>query len=488
MKILKIVTALWLSLTLVGVAACNPFGDGEETKEQLVEVSRGDMTISVNGNGNIETSRETKLNFGSGGTVESISVEEGDEVSKGKVLASLETVTLELEKSRAQLSVTQAKTALTQAEITRQTAEQTLENTRDRKKSLELALLQAQINLRTAEHTLDETRDIYTWPDIETAKEDVEEAKAFVEYVSERLDLASTPAEQTQWTITLTYAQARLASAETKLDAMIKSYDTEEVAIAKLKVDAARMAEEEAQKNLDKLEEEIALAELQLEAAEDSVEQVRQSLALSRQSLDEAQRQLDEAVITAPFDGVVAAVYVKTGDIITSPSMAPKPVIQLIDPEDLELTVELDEIDVPEVKPGREAVITLDALPETEFTGKVTKIFPVPSVVGGVVLYSVKISIEVPEDSGVKTGMSASADIIITERKDVLLIPDRAIETDDQGRSIVKVMTEENQLEERQIVTGISDGFFTEVISGLSEGEKVLEPRAKRDTSGTGLF
>ena len=459
--------AFLLCLILVGVTACNAFGEEEETTQQVVEVVRGDLIVSVSGSGNIETSRDARLSFGSGGRIDKIYVEKGDEVSQGEVLAELDADALELAKTQAEVALTQAELALTQAQLNQQTAEYNLKNTQDTKDTLELALLNAQINLRNAEHHLDETRDIYTWPEIEVAQDDVDDAKAFLDYL-----LSFGPTQEQ-----LDYAQARLDAAESTLDAMINSYDTEEVAIAKLQVEAAVMAEAQAQKNLDELIEDITIMELQLEAAKASVEQARESAALGRESLDQAQKQLDEAIITAPIAGVVASLSAEEGDIIPSPTMSPQPVIYLIDPTGLELVVEIDEIDVPEVKLGQEVIIELDALPDTEFKGVVTIIYPLATEVGGVVLYDVKIELDVPEDSGIKVGMSASADIILANRSNVLLVPDRAITEDGEGRTMVKVMVNE-QIEERLVEIGISDGFDTEIINGLREGEMVLIERA----------
>jgi len=93
-------------------------------------------------------------------------------------------------------------------------------------------------------------------------------------------------------------------------------------------------------------------------------------------------------------------------------------------------------------------------------------------------LFDVKIEFEVTEGIGLRVGMSASADIVINERSSVLLVPDRAIKQDDQGNDMVEVMVNE-QTEERIVVTGLSDGYQTEIISGLEEGEVVIERRAK---------
>jgi len=460
----KITGVLLLCLVLIGITACNPLGEAEEV-EELVEVVRGDLTVSISGSGNIEAADEAELTFAIGGRVEGIFIEEGDEVSQGEILARLDTDDLALAKTQAEVALTKVSLALTQAQLAQQTAEYNLKTTQDKKGSLELALFNVQIDVKTAKQYLDETQNIYTWPEIEVAQKEVDRWEAYVDYVVEQ----NLPAA------TVAYAQARLAAAEGTLDAMINSYDTEDVVIAKLKLEAKEMAEAQAQKDIDELTEEISLKELEVASVKDSIEQAWQSVALARESLDHAQKNLDETTITTPFDGVIASVSAEEGDTVTTAMT----IIHMVNPGSMELTVEIDEIDIPEVELGQETIITFDALPDDEFTGSVVTILPVPKEVGGVVLYDVKIKLDVPEDSGIKVGMSASADIIIDKRSDILLVPDRAIEKDDQGNPVVRVVIDE-ETTERPVITGISDGFDTEIISGLSEGETVIETRIKR--------
>jgi len=389
----QIITVLLLCLALAGSLACSPFGGGGEEKEtgpQLIEVVRGDLVVSVSGSGNIGVSNEAKLAFGVGGRIDKIYVKEGDEVNEDDVLARLDTG------------------------------------------ALELALTKEQIALQTAEYNLAQARDLYTWPRIKTAQSDIDDAEAYVDYVLER-GLSEA---------TLVYAQARLTAAEATLDAMINSYDTEEVAIKRLE------------------------------------------LELAQQSLEYAQKQLDEATLTVLFDGVVASVYVDEGDTILSTTT----IIHLLDPTSMELEVEVDEIDIPVVKLGQRVIIEVDALPDVELEGEVTFISPLAREESGLVLYEVKISLAVPEGSGLRAGMSAAADIVIDERSNVLLVPDRAIKQDGQGNPVVEVMVGE-QTQERPVVVGISDGFQTEIVDGLKKGEiVVIEARVKSRSSGPGLF
>lgn len=216
-------------------------------------------------------------------------------------------------------------------------------------------------------------------------------------------------------------------------------------------------------------ETELEAATLRLEVADLQLEVANSQLVAAEEAVDEAQKQLDEATLSAPFRGVVTSVDVIEGDAVSATTT----IVHLIDLAAMELTVALDEIDIPSVKPGQRAIIELDALPALNLEGRVSSIGPLPTVESGVVLYEVEIGFDVPWNSGLRFGMSATADIIISERTDVLLVPDRAINQDSQGNPIVYVMVDE-QIEERSVVIGMSDGYQTEIVSGLEEGEIVV--------------
>ena len=471
-------------LTLLVMASCNPLGSGEdEVSRQLVEVTRGDLIIGVTGSGKIEISREARPTFGSAGKLESILVKEGDRVRQDDVLARLDTSALELTLAQAQADLSQAELALTQAQLSERTAEYDLKNTRDSEGALELAVLNAQVSLEQAQRALNTG---IAAADHDTAWSRLNRARAWYEYVTEIWPQES-PGEIEDWHLALERAEDELEAAQAHYDNVLSGYDSNEIAIKKMQVEAAQMSLDEAQQDLDDLAEDIALRELQLASAHESTLQYERLVELARLSLNDAQRQLDEATIVAPFDGIVAKVLAKEGDNIPSPAMAPQTIIHLIDPTQMELVVEVDEIDIPLVALDQEAVITVDALPDAEFKGTVTAVYPVPVEEGGVVLYEVRLSVEVPENSGIKVGMSASADIVLAEHSNVLLVPSRAIMQNSQGETIVKVMVDE-QAEERAVVVGLDDGFRAEIISGLSEGETVVvEVRTKSSTS-MGMF
>ena len=421
MKRRGIIGILLLGLILITATACGS-DDKETTSQQPTE---SDTNVTINADGNIEASSHERLTFGSGGKVAKISVKEGDRVSKGDVLAMLDTGALELAEAQEQVALTQEQVALTQeqvaltqAKLAHQKAERSLKNTQDTEEALELTLYNAQIDVRSAEHYLDETRDIYTWPDIETAKKDVENAEAFLQYALER-NLPDA---------TITYAQARLDAAEAVLDAKRNAYDTEEVAIASMQLEAARRAEAQAQKNLTKLSDDITIKALEVESAKESVEHAQQNVNLAQQnvnlaqkSLEQARKDLEEATIIAPFDGTVAKIGAKEGEFLSPAAFTGTTIVEIIDLRHMELTARVDELDVVKVKTGQKVMISVDAMPGTKLEGRVTFISPVAREPGVVLFesddeekdYEVKIDFDIPEHSPIRSGMNATAEIIV---------------------------------------------------------------------------
>ena len=447
-----IIGILLLGLMLLGATACG--GGGEETTAETV---KSDINVTVTGYGNIEASSHERLTFGSGGKVGEIAVKEGDKVSKGDVLARLDTGTLELAEAQAQVALTQAQVALTQAQVAltqaklaEQTAEHNLKNTQDTEGTLELALSNAQIAVKTARFNLEKTTDLYTWSDIKTAKGDVDDARRYLDELLEKVGLFLPEDEEGQypkieeyvfgedffkgtawesWQEELVHAQSRLNTAEDRLDAMLSGSDPEEVAIKKLQLETAEKAKAEAQKNLDKLSDELVIKALEVEAAKESVEHAQQNVNLAQQniylaqkSLIQASKDLEEATIIAPFDGTVANINVKEGEFLSPAAYAETTIVEIVDPRHMELTARVDELDVVKVKIGQKVMIIVDAMPGTKLEGQVTFISPVAREPVGVLLfededeeksYVVKIDFDIPENSPIRAGMSATAEIIV---------------------------------------------------------------------------
>ena len=212
----------------------------------------------------------------------------------------------------------------------------------------------------------------------------------------------------------------------------------------------------------------IRVMELQREAAAATVD-------AARLNLEAAMDALDDASVEAPIGGVVTAVMVKEGDNLTSMNFF-NPAFHIIDPSNLEMTGLIDEMDIAEISTGQKAIVTMDALPGMEVVGNVTYISAAAMIEAGVVMYETTVTLQNP-GSEVKDGMSATADIVMDEKENVLVIPTSAVMRGDAGEDIVYVVDAEGEATARPITTGMRSGRIIEVVSGLSEGEIIaLEP------------
>ncbi len=439
-----------LCIVLLCSISCNPFGKSASTNAtERVNVVSGNLTVTVSGSGNIEVSKEAKLTFGVAGRVDKIYVAEHDKVIKGQVIARLETDTLELAVSQAKTALAQAQTAQSQAAV---------------------AKTQAETAVAVAQFTLDKIKEVNDIEDkITRLQTEIDVANAMSGFGSD-----------VNWDV-VKQLQAELAQKKQELGILLG--EPEFVGLVTYDILS--------QKYGRWVVDDVRIKELQLKSAQQAVTQSQKALdgtqnavELAQKSLSVAEKQLDSATITAPFDGVVADVPVKEKDFIPSPTLT---IIQIIDPSTMRLKIDVDEIDIPSVKPGQKATIELDALPDLLLEGKVTSISLLSSPKTGVVVYDAQIDFATSEDVGLRDGMSATADIIVAERHNVLLVPERALNRNNPGNPTVKVMVN-GTIEERAVVVGVSDGSQTEIVDGLKEGDAVVERPIATETSSTGLF
>jgi RND family efflux transporter MFP subunit len=245
-----------------------------------------------------------------------------------------------------------------------------------------------------------------------------------------------------------------------------------QVEMAEEQVKAARAQYEIAKENLDNgvlgVSEDVL--ELQVDIAKASWESAKLGLESAKLGLESAELNLEKAEIVAPFDGVVADISITEGKEISTAALA-TPAISLVDTSDIEMRGSIDEIDISVVELNQEANILLDALPDEEIKGRVAFISPIGTSLIGVVSYDTTITLENPV-AELRDGMSATAEVIIERRDDVLMIPNRAIRGTLEN-PWVEVYIDE-QVEEREITLGLTDGINTEVLSGLEEGEEVV--------------
>ncbi len=224
--------------------------------------------------------------------------------------------------------------------------------------------------------------------------------------------------------------------------------------------------------DLDGLREQYELARVALEDA-------RARRELTRKGKVSKGGTLVETVIRAPEPGTVLSRSVNTGDpVVPLTSYQPgTELASLADMNDLVFKGTVDEIDVGKIAVGMPCRITVGALPEAVVNGRLARIAPKAEKSEGSTLFDVEVELAPHEGVTLRAGYSANASVIIREKKNVLLLPERLVHFGEGEEPFVEVPgTGEDAAPVKVPVTlGLSDGLNVEIVSGLSEGDEVVE-------------
>jgi HlyD family secretion protein len=182
---------------------------------------------------------------------------------------------------------------------------------------------------------------------------------------------------------------------------------------------------------------------------------------------------LERMTLSAPFAGIVARVTGEIGEYTTPspPGIPTPPAVDLIDDTCLYVSAPMDEVDAPRIKKGQPARITLDAIPGQSFAGHVRRVAPyVTEVEKQARTVDVEVDFDTPPERPLLVGYSADVEAIIERRDNVLRVPTQAIQQD----GTVLVLGAGDTLETRHLKTGLANWAFTEIVSGLTAGDRVL--------------
>jgi RND family efflux transporter MFP subunit len=185
-------------------------------------------------------------------------------------------------------------------------------------------------------------------------------------------------------------------------------------------------------------------------------------------NLTEYVTKLRDASIIAPFDGIIAKIDAKIGELVNTEKI----IVTLINPRGLQIEIDVPETDISKISMGNSVQITLDALPEEIFEGQILEMDSGKTVIEGVVYYKIKILFEGNENK-IKSGMSGDATIQTEKKENVLNIPQRAI-ISKNGKKFVRIL-DGKDIVEKEITTGLrGNKGEIEVLNGLSEGEEII--------------
>ena len=461
-------------------------------------VDRADLNVSIMATGNLEPLNDVDIGTELSGTVAAVMVEANDQVKKGQILAKLNTDQLEDTITKAKAALASAESGVAQAKAKILQADADIKQSRASIQKSQSSILQSQASqdqaiaqVMQARSTENEARANYNRLNQLYQKSGGK--------IPSRSDLEASKA-------TFDRAQAAHASAKASAQSAVAS-------ISSAKADLASTRAGDSSVSAAKLSAQAAL-----KSAESDVIQAQATLR-------SAQTNLSKAIITSPIDGVVLARSIETGQTVASSLSAPTLFTIAEDLLKMELQVSVDEADVGQVKAGLPATFTVDAWPGRKYKGNTTRVSLSADTSESVISYLTLLSVD-NKDLSLRLGMTATANIETQSRSNALRVPNTALrftpasnepsksskaerparasnsggdflsklvpnQRRDRGGQRNKNNTsketvaptkqqtvwvlEDGKLQAIEVETGITDGKYTEIVSGgLREGMEVI--------------
>ncbi len=486
---------------------------GQPKPAQVATAFVGDLSAKVSASGQVESAQIAQLSVNTPGIVARVPVRVGDAVQAGDVLVQLQTddLALQVEQAEQNLALSQAQLEALQqspsaedvaaAKAAVHSAQAALDELRAGPRAQDIAASEAELRAQQAnvasasaayQGTLESISDAViaaAQADLLAAQIAYDEAQetadnhpngrtydAFLE-ASEQLEIAQAALDEllagpNQGTVSSAAASISAAAANADQAAanhalLLSGASTSQIAAAE-----ANLAQ--AQANLANLT--AGPTDEALTVAQTQVEQARLTLA-------DAQETLAKATIKAPFAGRLTQVYIEQGEYTTGT------VVELVSNE-LYVLLSVDEMDVGALTVGQPARVTLEPWPDIEIAAEISSIAPSANVgLDGIVSFDVRLDLGAT-DLPVLVGMTTDAELITAQRENVLLVPNAAITANRQaGTFSVNLITgEAGEVKRVPVTIGLQDTDWTEITSGLTEGDQVAVGELKTPTRRVGPF
>lgn len=266
--------------------------------------------------------------------------------------------------------------------------------------------------------------------------------------------------------------QAQLKAKKTAYDVALSSYNR----LSKLYTQKAT--------SLDS----VNTAKSTLDNAKPEMEAIEANIKQAEIEVNTAETNVGYTKITAPMDGTVISVPVSEGQTVNANQTTPT-IVTIADLSKMKIKPEISEGDITKVKAGQEVSFTILSDSQTVYHSVIDSVDPANTTTSdssstssstssssssttSAIYYYANVLIDNP-DRTLRIGMTTENNIKIANAKDVLLVSNMAIQKRD-GKSVVNILNDKNQPEQREVETGVQNDFQTEIKSGLNEGEKVI--------------
>ena len=318
-------------------------------------------------------------------------------------------------------------------------------------------------------------------------REELKKAKAKLKEVKE-----TYPKQIEAKKLKLQSALAELKSAKAKLKAKEENYRLKKWELERQeelfkkgytteqKLKRAKFEFKQAESDLKSAQEALRKAELQVEVAKRELAELKEKfkaeLAVAKANLKQAEIRYSYSFIYAPKSGIISFVSTQEGETVVAGLNAPQ-FVTILDPEKLENWIYVDETEIGKIKEGMDVIFTVDTYRNKVFHAKVEKIYPQPEPKNNVVYYIV-VAGGFKDVKLLRPGMTTHNSIIAGVKKNVLVVPNAAVKWKNGKYVVYKV--EEGKVKEIPVKVGWSDEQFTEIVSGLKEGDTVAIRLEKR--------
>ena len=441
-------------------------------------VKRSDIVQKVIVNGNTKAVTDSSLAFEVNGTVKSASVSVGSGVVVGQALISLDQSALYADLLKAQANVASEEARLD--ELNKGTKPEDIAVSETEVANAKVALSDAKNNLKNkvvdvVNNSIDQffSNPKTTNPQFNLAvndtqlKNNINSGRSVVETIVQNWTDADIDKN-------LPIVVALLDNVALAVNSQTSSSGVSQTTLDanRASISAARSTITTARETLNSSISKLALAEknLTLKKSGSTPEVIKAQEARVLQNkaqVESVQAQLSKMTLRSPQNGVITKQDAKVGEIVTPG----KVVVTVISDSDLEIESNVSEVSIGKVMVGNPVVITFDAFPGETFSGKVAYIEPGETVVDGVVNYKVTVAFteKYPQ---IKSGLTSRLELITSEKKEVLTIPEYAVTKNETGTFVAKLNGKVST--QVPVTLGIrgQDGFV-EVVSGLNEGDVI---------------
>jgi len=455
----------------------------DEPEYEFAQAQIGDVIQEIEVSGELKTSFEIDLSFQNSGQVSYLPIKEGQNVTRGQLLAQLNLSELKAKESEAQANLASARAQLNQILFSTQTS---LSNAYD---DARLEIEKSRIRSTDSLNTLTKLFDVsglikskYQNNDFQlrinvtnnyasaklafdnirslanesASKKDSQVTDAALDIIPQKMGVVRVALETTRDFMQTVLVTSDVSS--TDIDSLLS-----EITTASVNLNSALIALIGAWQDVEaeKVGAQESARQAEIDSAQAQVEKAQAALDLIRAQISNSQ-------IIAPLSGTLSEIEIELGEY-ASPNT---PAITIISSGDFKIEADVPEADITQIQNGQKVSVKFDAIPNETFNGHVELIKTRGKSIEGVIYYQTVIFID-QKDDRLKPGMSTDVNFELPSRHNILVLPQRAIQ-EKNAQPFVRVL-ENDQLKEIFIKTGlIGTNGFTEILEGLSDGQQVV--------------